>query len=97
MPLAGRADLHAKLSSQRGQAVELRLNGAGLATGSGAGRITLGQLMESARIADALGTPTGSGQSVLTGVAFAGGNIAKASLARDSTAPGRSAFRAAAA
>jgi translocation and assembly module TamB len=94
MPLAGRADLHAKLTSQRGQAVELTVNGAGLATGSGGGRITLGQLAASARIADALGTPTGSGQSTVTGVAFAGGNIAKASLALDSAGPGRFAFRA---
>jgi len=94
MPLAGRADLHAKLTSQREQGVELTVNGAGLAAGSGGGRITLGQLAASARIADALGTPTGSGHLTLTGVAFAAGNIAKASLALDGVGPGRFAFRA---
>jgi translocation and assembly module TamB len=94
MPLAGRADLHAKLTPQRGQAVEATLNGAGLATGNGSGRITLGQLTANARIVDVLGTPSGSGEATLSGVAFGGGNIAKASLKLDNAGPGRFAFRA---
>ena len=94
MPLAGKIDLQAKLAAQRGQAVDLTLNGDGLATGNGGGRIALGRVAVSAKIADALGTPSGSGQATLDGVTFAAGNIAKASLNLDSAGPGRFTFRA---
>ena len=94
MPLAGKIDLQAKLAAQRGQTVDLTLNGDGLATGNGGGRIALGRVAVSAKIADALGTPSGSGQATLAGVTFAAGNIAKASLNLDSAGPGRFTFRA---
>ena len=84
MPLDGKIDLEAKLAAQRGQTLDLKLNGDGLATGNGGGRIALGRIAVSAKIADALGTPSGSGQATLSGVIFAAGNIAKASLNLDS-------------
>ena len=87
MPLDGKIDLQAKLAAQRGQTLDLKLNGDGLATGNGGGRIALGRIAVSAKIADALGTPSGSGQATLTGVIFAAGNIAKASLNLDSPVP----------
>lgn len=91
MPLAGRADIRAKLTPQRGQALELSVNGAGLAIGGGG--ITLGQLAANARIADLLGAPLGAGQATLSALTFAGGNITKASLTLDSAGPGRFSFR----
>src|SRR5205807_3268905 len=83
-----------KLAVLRGQAVDLRLNGEELATGSGGSRIALGRIAASAKIADALGTPFGFGQAALAGITFASGNLAKVSLNLDSAGPGRFTFRA---
>lgn len=94
MPLGGRLDLQAKLAEQRGQSVELTVNAEGLATGGGSGRIAVGHLSANARIADALGAPSGSGQATLASVTGGFGNIAKASLNLDSAGPGRFGFRA---
>jgi translocation and assembly module TamB len=94
IPLAGSIELQAKLAALRGQAVDLTLNGEGLAIGSGGGRIALGRIAASAKIADVLGTPSGSGQVALAGGTFASGNLAKALLNVDSAGPGRFTYRA---
>ncbi|MBV8888374.1 MAG: hypothetical protein JO305_01760, partial [Alphaproteobacteria bacterium] len=94
MPLAGNIVAQARLAAQRGQAADLTLSGNGLASGSGAGRMALGHIAVTAKIADALGTPSASGEATLADIALSSGTIAKASLNLDSGGPGRFTFRA---
>ena len=94
VPIAGRLDLKAGLGAERGQTLDLTLNGDRLAYGSGGSRVGIGHLAATARLGDLLSAPVGKAQASLTNAAFPSGGLASASLKLDGSRPGRFAFTA---
>lgn len=93
-PLGGSLDLGARLAAAGGgQGLDLTVNGARLAAGSGSARRAIGRLAATARLADLRRRPTGTGRLSLRGVEA--GNIAFSAVDAgfDSPRPGRLAFR----
>lgn len=94
MPLAGSLDIKARLDTERGQSLDLTVNGDRLAAGSGGSRVVIGRVAASARLGDLLGTPTGKAEASLTNTTFASGSLATARVTLDGARPGRFAFTA---
>jgi len=94
MPLAGSFDIKAGLDTERGQSLDLTLNGDRLAAGSGGSRVVIGHVAASARLGDLLGAPTGKAQASLTNATSSSGSLATARVTLDGVRPGRFAFTA---
>jgi len=94
LPLAGSLDVKAGLEVERGQSLDLTLNGDRLAYGSGGSRIAIGHVAASARLNDLLVAPIGKAQANLTNATFSSGSLATAKVNLDGSRPGRFAFTA---
>ncbi|MBO0737523.1 MAG: translocation/assembly module TamB domain-containing protein, partial [Alphaproteobacteria bacterium] len=92
-PLAGTIEFAAGLDAREGQLLDLSLTGTGLAEGSGPSRVGIGRLALTARFADILRRPSGTGRVSLASVNFNGGGFTTAALELDAPRPGRFSFR----
>jgi translocation and assembly module TamB len=92
-PLDGSLEFRAGLDSRGGQALDLSLTGARLAAGTGSSRIGIGRLDLTARFADILRAPSGTGRLALTAANLGKAEFASATLALDAPRPGRFAFQ----
>jgi translocation and assembly module TamB len=91
--LGGSIDFVAGLEARDGQLIDLSFNGTRLAEGAGSSRIGIGRLTLTARFADILRTPSGTGRLSLTSANFGAGEFATATLALDASRPGRFMFQ----
>jgi translocation and assembly module TamB len=92
-PLGGSIDFVAGLEARDGQLIDLSFNGTRLAEGAGSSRVGIGRLTLTARFADILRTPSGTGRLSLTSAHFGAGEFATATLALDASRPGRFMFQ----
>jgi len=93
MPLAGNLDLGVGLEARGGQLLDLSLTGTRLTAGTGSSRIGVGRIDVTARFADILRAPSGTGRLSLTSANFGASELSSASLALDAPRPGRFAFQ----
>ena len=93
-PLGGSLDLTARLAAAGGrQALDLTVDGARLAAGTGASRTEIGRLAITARLADLWRAPSGTGRLALSAVRSNDLDFATATATFDSHGPGRFAFQ----
>jgi translocation and assembly module TamB len=92
-PLGGNLVFNAGLDARRGQLLDLSLNGDRLTAGTGSSRIGIGRVVLTARFADALSAPSGTGRLALTSASFGKVEFATANFALDAPRPGRFAFQ----
>jgi translocation and assembly module TamB len=92
-PLGGSIDFVAGLEARDGQSIDLSFNGTRLAEGAGSSRIGIGRVALSARFADILRAPSGTGRLSLTSANFGAGEFATATLALDAPRKGRFIFQ----
>jgi translocation and assembly module TamB len=92
-PLGGNVELAVGLDARGGQLLDLSLTGNHLAAGTGSSRIAIGRIELTAKLADILGTPSGTGRLSLTSASFGSSQFATATLALDAPRPGRFAFQ----
>jgi translocation and assembly module TamB len=92
-PLGGSIDFAAGLEARDGQLIDLSFNATRLADGTGASRVGIGRLALTARFADILRTPSGTGRLSLTSASFGAGEFATATLALDAPRAGRFVFQ----
>jgi translocation and assembly module TamB len=93
IPLGGNFEFRAGLDARGGQAIDLSLSGARLAAGAGSSRIGIGRLELTAKFADVLRAPSGTGRLALTTASFGKTEFTTANLALDAPRPGRFAFQ----
>ena len=93
-PLAGSLDIKIGLDAQAGQSLDLTLAADRLAVGAGASRAAIAHVSATARLKDLLGTPSGTAQAAIAGVALPSGTLSNATIKIDGTRPGRFAFTA---
>ena len=91
--LGGSLDLNARLAAAGGgQGLDLSVNGARLSAGAGAGRIAIGSLGATARLADIWRRPSATGQLSLRAAQFAAGDFTRVAATVSSPRPGRFGF-----
>jgi len=93
-PLGGNLVFSAGLDARRGQLLDLSLTGGRLTGGTGSSVLGIGRVVLTARFADALGTPSGTGSLALTSASFGKVEFATANFTLDAPRPGRFAFQA---
>jgi translocation and assembly module TamB len=92
-PLGGNLEFRTGLDARGGQALDLSLSGTQLTAGSGSSRIAIGRLDLSARFADILRAPSGTGRLALTTASAGKAEFVSANLTLDAPRPGRFAFQ----
>jgi translocation and assembly module TamB len=92
-PLAGNLAFSAGLDARRGQLLDLSLTGDRLTGGTGSSVLGIGRVVLTARFADALGAPSGTGSLALTSASFGKVEFATANFSLDAPRPGRFAFQ----
>jgi translocation and assembly module TamB len=93
-PLGGNLEFSAGLDARGGQMLDLAATGTRLTAGAGSARLAAGRLVATARFADILGKPSGSGRVALTSASYGAGEFAIANLTVDAPRPGRFVFQA---
>jgi translocation and assembly module TamB len=92
-PLGGSLEFRAGLDARGGQALDLALTGARLTAGTGSSSIGIGRLDLTARFADILRAPSGTGRLALTTASLGNAEFATANLTLDAPRPGRLTFQ----
>ena len=92
-PLGGNLVFSAGLDARRGQVLDLSLTGDRLTGGTGSSVLGIGRVVLTARVADALGAPSGTGSLALTSASFGKVEFATANFTLDAPRPGRFAFQ----
>jgi translocation and assembly module TamB len=92
-PLGGKLEFGAGLEARGGQFLDLSLTGTGLTAGAASSRIGVGRFALTARFADILRAPSGTGRLSLTSANFGAGELTSATLALDAPRPGRFTFQ----
>jgi translocation and assembly module TamB len=92
-PLGGSLEFGAGLEARGGQFVDLSLTGKQLAGGQGSSRLGIGRLELTAKFADVMRAPSGTGRLSLTSAKLGAGEFTTATLALDAPRPGRFAFQ----
>jgi translocation and assembly module TamB len=92
-PLGGNLVFSAGLDARRGQLLDLSLTGSRLTGGTGSSVLGIGRVVLTARFADALGAPSGTGSLALTSASFGKVEFATANFTLDAARPGRFAFQ----
>jgi translocation and assembly module TamB len=93
-PLGGSVEFGGKFENRGGQLVDLSLTGSRLTAGTGSSRLGIGRLELTAKFADVLRTPSGTGRLSLTSTSLGAGEFSTATLALDAPRPGRFGFQA---
>src|SRR5215469_10985330 len=93
-PLGGSLEFSAGLAARGGQSVDLSVAGSRLTVGQGSSRLGIGRIGLTARLADVMRAPSGTGRLSLTAANLGKAELATASLALDAPRPGRFAFQA---
>jgi translocation and assembly module TamB len=93
MPLGGNLVFSAGLDASRGQLLDLSLTGSRLTAGTGSSGVGIGRAVLTARFADALGAPSGTGSLALTSTSFGKVEFATTNLRLDAPRPGRFTFQ----
>jgi translocation and assembly module TamB len=91
-PLGGSLEFGAGLQAHGGQLVDLSLTGKQLTAGQGSSRLGIGRLELTAKFADVLRAPSGTGRLSLTSAKLGAGEFTTATLAVDAPRPGRLRF-----
>jgi len=92
-PLGGNLEFRAGLEARGGQFVDLSLTGKQLTAGLGSSRLGVGRLELTAKFADVMRAPSGTGRLSLTSAKLSGGEFTTATLALDAPRPGRFTFQ----
>ena len=92
-PLDGSLEFRAGLEARGGQLLDLSLTGSRLSAGNGSSRVGIGRLELSAKLADILRTPSGTGRVSLTSARLGATEFSTATLALDAPRPGRFSFQ----
>jgi translocation and assembly module TamB len=92
-PLAGNLAFGAGFDARGGQLVDLSLTGDRLTAGTDSSRFGIGRLSLSARFADVLRAPSGTGRLALTSANLGKVEFATANFTLDAPRPGRFAFQ----
>jgi translocation and assembly module TamB len=91
--LSGNLAFSAGLDARGGQLLDLSLTGARLTAGAGSSRIAIRLLDLTARFADVLRAPSGTGRLSLTSASVGAAEFGAANLTLDAPRPGRFAFQ----
>ncbi len=92
-PLDGSLEFRAGLEARGGQLLDLSLTGSRLGAGNGSSRVGIGRLELTAKLADILRTPSGTGRVSLTTARLGAAEFSTATLALDAPRPGRFSFQ----
>ena len=92
-PLAGNLEFAAGFAAHGGQLLDLSLTGTRLSAGAASSRIGIGRLELTAKFADILRAPSGTGRLSLNSASLGTSEFATATLALDAPRPGRFAFQ----
>jgi translocation and assembly module TamB len=92
-PLGGSLELGAGLEARGGQSVDLSLTGKQLTAGQESSRLGIGRLELTAKFADVMRAPSGTGRLSLTSAKLGLGEFTTATLALDAPRPGRLTFQ----
>jgi translocation and assembly module TamB len=92
-PLGGSLEFGGTFEARSGQFVDLSLTGSRLTAGTGSSRLGVGRLGLTAKFADILRAPSGTGRLSLTSVNLGASEFTTATLALDAPRPGRFAFQ----
>ena len=92
-PLGGSLEFGAGLEARGGQSVDLSLTGKQLTAGQGSSRVGIGRVELSARLADVMRVPSGTGRLSLTSAKLGASEFTTATLALDAPRPGHFAFQ----
>ncbi|MBV8335261.1 MAG: translocation/assembly module TamB domain-containing protein [Alphaproteobacteria bacterium] len=92
-PLGGSIEFRAGLDARGGQSVDLSLTGRQLTAGQGSSRSGIGRVELSAKLADVMRAPSGTGRLSLTAAKLGASEFATATLALDAPRPGRFTFQ----
>ena len=93
VPLGGNLEFGAGLDVRGGQALDFSLTGTRLTAGTGSSHIGIGRVELTAKFADILRAPSGTGRLSLTTASLGKVEFATATLALDAPRPGRFAFQ----
>ena len=88
-PLGGSLEFGAGLDARGGQLLDLSLTGTRLTAGAGSSRIGIGRVELTARVANILRTPSGTGRLSLTSANIGPAELTATTLALDAPRPGR--------
>jgi translocation and assembly module TamB len=91
--LGGNLVFSAGLDARRGQLLDLSLNGDRLTAGTGSSRVGVGRVVLTARFADVLRAPSGTGRLALTSASLGKAEFATANLSLDAPRAGRFALQ----
>jgi translocation and assembly module TamB len=92
-PLGGSVEFSAGLDARGGQLLDLSFTGTQLTAGTGSARLAAGRLAVTARFANILRAPSGTGRAALTSASFGAAEFAAANLTVDAPRPGHFAFQ----
>jgi translocation and assembly module TamB len=92
-PLGGSLEFGAGLEARNGQFLDLSLTGKQLTAGQGSSRLGIGSLELTAKLADVMRAPSGTGRLSLTSAKLGAGEFTAATLALDAPRPGHLAFQ----
>jgi translocation and assembly module TamB len=92
-PLGGSLEFGGKLEARSGQFVDLSLTGSRLTAGFGSSRLAIGRVELTAKLADVLRAPSGTGRLSLTSAKLGASEFTTATLALDAPRPGRFALQ----
>jgi translocation and assembly module TamB len=92
-PLGGSLEFGSKFQARGGQLLDLSLTGSRLTAGTGSSRVGIGRLELTAKFADVLRAPSGTGRLSLTSASLGTGEFSTATLALDAPRPGRFGFQ----
>jgi translocation and assembly module TamB len=92
-PLGGSLEFGAGLEARGGQLVDLSLTGKQLTAGQGSSRFGIGRVELTAKLADVMRTPSGTGRLSLTSAKLGASELTTAALALDAPRPGRFTFQ----
>jgi translocation and assembly module TamB len=88
-PLGGGLEFGTGLEARGGQLVDLSLTGKQVTAGQGSSRLGIGRIELTAKFADVMRAPSGTGRLSLTSVKLGSAELSTASLALDAPRPGR--------
>jgi translocation and assembly module TamB len=92
MPLGGSLEFGGKFEDRGGQLVDLSATGSRLTAGTGSSRMGVGRVELTAKFADVLRAPSGTGRLSLTSANLGASEFSTATLALDAPRPGRFGF-----
>ncbi len=92
-PLGGRLEFGGKFEDRGGQFVDLSLTGSRLTAGAGSSHLGIGHVELTAKFADVLRAPSGTGRLSLTSANLGASEFTTATFALDAPRPGRFTFQ----